>query len=103
MRAPKNLENRQSSVSWNSFAPPSRNLPCDDVQAHGLPPDIVPVPAAHVRIFTRLHAEVVARGLKLPRAARDIDALCGAVEGCGVVEALEAGGEGADGIERREC
>ena len=37
----------------------------------------------------------------MPCAAQDIDACCGAVEGCGVVETL-AGGEGADGVEGGE-
>ena len=79
-----------------------RNVPCEDVQADSLPPNIVPVPGAHVRVLARLDAHVFARRLELPRAAQDIDACCGAVEGCGVVESL-AGGEGADGVEGGEC
>lgn len=45
---------------------PQRNSPCKDVQADSLPPGVVPVPSAHVCIFTRLNAEVLAGGLKLP-------------------------------------
>jgi hypothetical protein len=76
-----------------------RNLPCEDVQADGLPPNVVPVPLAHVRVLAGLDAHVFARGLILPCAAQDIGASSGTVEGCGVVEALEACGDCADGVE----
>ena len=79
------------------------NLPCEDVQADSLPPNIVPVPPAHVRILAGLDAHILARRLELPCAAQDVDALSGAVKGCGVVEALEASGDCADGIESGEC
>lgn len=77
------------------------NIPCEDVQANSLPPNIIPVPPAHVRVFARLNAHIFARRLELPCAAQDIDARGGAVEGCGVVEAL-AGGDCADGVEGGE-
>ena len=79
-----------------------RNIPCENVQADSLPPNVVPVPSAHVRVLARLDAHIFARGLKLPCAAQDIDACGGAVEGCGVVEAFEAGGDCADGVEGGE-
>jgi hypothetical protein len=79
-----------------------RNSPCKNVQAHGLPPNVVPIPSALICVLTRLDAKVLACRLELPCAFQDIDALCGAVEGCGVFEALEAGGECADGVEGGE-
>jgi len=90
------------SLVFISFVPKQcSNIPCEDVQADSLPPNIVPVPPAHVRVLARLDAHILAGWLELPCAAQDIDACCGAVEGCGVVEAL-AGGEGADGVEGGE-
>ena len=79
-----------------------RNIPCENVQADSLPPNVVPVPPAHVRELARLDAHILTRRLELPCAAQDIDACCGAVE-CGVVEALEAGGDCAAGVEGGEC
>ena len=77
------------------------DVPREDVQADSLPPNIVPVPPAHVCVLAGLDAHISAGGLELPCAAQDIDACGGAVEGCGVVETL-AGGEGADGVEGGE-
>lgn len=79
-----------------------RNIPCENVQANSLPPNVVPVPPAHVGVLARLDAHILTRRLKLPRAAQNIDGRGGAVEGCGVVEAFEAGGDCADGVEGGE-
>ena len=88
---------------FGSFVRKQRfNIPCEDVQADSLPPNIIPVPSAHVRVLARLDAHVFAGRLELPCAAQDVDALGSAVEGCGVVESL-AGAEGADGVEGGEC
>ena len=80
-----------------------RDLPCEDVQADSLPPNIVPVPPAHVRVLARLDAHILARRLELPCAAQHVNALSGAVEGCIVIQALEAGCDGANGVEGGEC
>jgi hypothetical protein len=45
----------------------------------------------------------LARRLELPCTTQDIDTLSGAVKGCGIVEALEASSDCADGVESGEC